>query len=85
MAFYTGDLFPKWKGNLFVGALAGQLLVRLTLDGEKVVGEERIKVHRPHVATSARGPMASSTCCRKARARCCGWSRRAEAHSRRLV
>ena len=43
MAFYTGDRFPKWKGSLFVGALAGQMLVRLTLDGERVVGEERIK------------------------------------------
>jgi glucose/arabinose dehydrogenase len=42
MAFYTGDLFPRWKGNLFVGALAGQLLVRLDLDGEKVTKEERL-------------------------------------------
>ena len=42
MAFYTGDLFPAWKGSLFVGALAGQMLVRLTLDGEKVTGEERL-------------------------------------------
>ena len=36
------DLFPAWKGNLFVGALAGQLLVRLELDGEKVTKEERL-------------------------------------------
>jgi aldose sugar dehydrogenase len=42
MAFYTGDLLPKWKGNLFVGALAGQILVRLTLDGERVIQEERL-------------------------------------------
>jgi glucose/arabinose dehydrogenase len=42
MAFYTGDLFPRWKGSLFVGALAGQLLVRLELDGEKVTKEERL-------------------------------------------
>jgi glucose/arabinose dehydrogenase len=42
MAFYTGDLFPKWKGNLFVGALKFQLLVRLELDGEKVTKEERL-------------------------------------------
>ena len=42
MAFYSGDLFPAWKGSLFVGALAGQMLVRLTLDGEKVTGEERL-------------------------------------------
>ena len=42
MAFYTGDRFPRWKGNLFVGALRDQLLVRLELDGEKVVHEERL-------------------------------------------
>jgi glucose/arabinose dehydrogenase len=42
MAFYTGDQFPAWKGNLLVGALAGQLLVRLELDGEKVTKEERL-------------------------------------------
>jgi glucose/arabinose dehydrogenase len=42
MAFYTADLFPAWKGNLFVGALAGEMLVRLELDGEKVVKEERL-------------------------------------------
>jgi len=42
MAFYTGDLFPKWKGNLFVGALKAQLLVRLELDGEKIGKEERL-------------------------------------------
>jgi aldose sugar dehydrogenase len=41
-AFYTGDRFPEWKGNLFVGALAGQALHRLVLDGEKVVGEETL-------------------------------------------
>jgi glucose/arabinose dehydrogenase len=42
MAFYTGDRFPKWKGNLFVGALRDQMLVRLELNGEKVVKEERL-------------------------------------------
>ena len=42
MAFYTGDLIPEWKGNLFVGALAGQALHRLVLDGEQIVGEERL-------------------------------------------
>ncbi|WEN41906.1 Aldose sugar dehydrogenase YliI [Thauera sp. GDN1] len=42
MAFYTGDVFPQWKGNLFVGALKFQLLARLVLDGERVVHEERI-------------------------------------------
>ncbi len=42
MAFYTGNLFPAWKGNLFVGGHATNDLVRLVLDGEKVVGEERL-------------------------------------------
>jgi glucose/arabinose dehydrogenase len=42
MAFYTGDKFPAWRGNLLVGALAYRLVARLTLDGEKVVKEERI-------------------------------------------
>jgi aldose sugar dehydrogenase len=42
MAFYAGERFPKWKGDLFVGALRSQLLVRLRLDGEKVVKEERL-------------------------------------------
>ena len=42
MAFYTGDLFPNWKGSLFNGALKFQMLVRLELDGDKVVKEERL-------------------------------------------
>ena len=42
MAFYTGSRFPRWKGDLFVGALRDQMLVRLRLDGEKVVHEERL-------------------------------------------
>ena len=42
MAFYAGNLFSAWRGNLFVGALAGQALVRLELDGDKVVREERL-------------------------------------------
>ncbi len=42
MAFYTGNLFPSWRNSLFVGALAAQLVVRLELNGEKVVSEERL-------------------------------------------
>src|SRR5918994_6704141 len=42
MAFYTGDKFPGWRGSALVGALAGQLVSRLELDGDKVVREERI-------------------------------------------
>lgn len=46
MAFYTGERFPGWRGNLFVGALKYQMLVRLELDGERVVHEERLLVGR---------------------------------------
>ena len=43
MAFYTGRLFPEWKGSLFIGGHhQTEDLVRLTLDGEKVVGDERL-------------------------------------------
>jgi glucose/arabinose dehydrogenase len=42
MAFYDGAAFPSWRGDLFVGALAGELLARLELDGERVVAEERL-------------------------------------------
>jgi glucose/arabinose dehydrogenase len=42
MAFYTGDKFPQWRGNLFVGALGFELLARLELDGAKVTHEERL-------------------------------------------
>jgi glucose/arabinose dehydrogenase len=42
MMFYTGERFPEWKGDLFVGAMAGQALVRLVLKGDRVVAEERL-------------------------------------------
>ncbi|HSB25608.1 MAG TPA: PQQ-dependent sugar dehydrogenase [Burkholderiaceae bacterium] len=42
MAFLTSDRYPGWEGSLFIGALRGQALVRLTLDGRRVTGEERL-------------------------------------------
>jgi aldose sugar dehydrogenase len=42
MAFLTSDRYPGWKGNLFIGALRGQALLRITLDGNKVVAQERL-------------------------------------------
>ncbi len=42
MAFYTGLQMQRWHGDLFVGALAAQQLVRLDLDGNRVIGEERL-------------------------------------------
>ncbi|MDM0104184.1 PQQ-dependent sugar dehydrogenase [Variovorax sp. J22R24] len=46
MAFYTGDMLPAWKGNLFIGALAGTALWRLTLDGNTVTSRERLLADR---------------------------------------
>jgi len=46
MAFYTGDQFPEWKGNLFIGAMPGQHLVRLVLKDNRVVAEEKLLVDR---------------------------------------
>jgi glucose/arabinose dehydrogenase len=46
MAFYTGDRFPEWKGNLFIGAMPGQHLVRLVLKDNRVVAEEKLLVDR---------------------------------------
>ncbi len=40
--FYEGEAILPWKGNLFVGALRGEALVRLTIEGNKVTGEERL-------------------------------------------
>jgi glucose/arabinose dehydrogenase len=42
MAFYEGDKFPSWRGNILVGSLKDEMLVRLELDGEKIVKEERM-------------------------------------------
>ncbi|HVJ90500.1 MAG TPA: PQQ-dependent sugar dehydrogenase, partial [Labilithrix sp.] len=56
MAFYEAELFPRWKGSLFVGALAGEHLARLTLDGERVIGEERLLVDRARIRDVRVGP-----------------------------
>ena len=42
MAFYDAERFPAWQHNLFIGALSGQALIRLQLDGDKIVHEERL-------------------------------------------
>jgi len=42
ITFYTADTIPGWKGNLLIAGLTAQGIVRLTLEGEKVTGEERI-------------------------------------------
>ncbi len=40
MTFYDGDMFPEWKGNLFIAGLVDMKLVRLEFAGDKVIGEE---------------------------------------------
>ena len=44
--FYTGSAFPAWRGSLFIGALADQRLVRLTLENDRVTGEEHLLTDR---------------------------------------
>lgn len=42
MTFYTADAIDGWRGNILIGGLSSGGIVRLTLDGDKVTGEERI-------------------------------------------
>ena len=42
LAFMTSERYPGWKGSLFMGTLRGQALIRLTLDGHRITGEERL-------------------------------------------
>ena len=44
MMFYTGDRFPRWRGNLFVGSLKFGVLVRLEENGGRLTGEERLQI-----------------------------------------
>lgn len=44
MSFYKGDAIPEWKNNLFIGGLSSQHIARIVIDGNKVVGEERLLV-----------------------------------------
>jgi aldose sugar dehydrogenase len=41
-AFYEGERFPKWRGNALIGALRGEMLVRLEVDRDKVLREEQM-------------------------------------------
>jgi glucose/arabinose dehydrogenase len=46
IAVYTGKAFPAWKGDVFVGAMSGQQLIRLKMKGERVVAEEKLLMDR---------------------------------------
>lgn len=56
IAFYTGDRFPNWRNNLFVGGLAAQVVHRVVLDGDKAVHEEVILRDRGRIRDIANGP-----------------------------
>lgn len=57
MAFYEGDKFPRWRGDLLIGALRGQALIRVRLDGERVVADEfLLKGPLPRVRDVRVGP-----------------------------
>ncbi len=42
LVIYTGRLFPEWRGNFLIGGLSSRALVRLVVEGDRVVGEERL-------------------------------------------
>ena len=46
MEYYTGAAFPGWRGNIFIGGLASQRLVRLVVKDDRVVGEEHLLTDR---------------------------------------
>ena len=56
VAFYTGDAFPAWRGSLFLAALNPPGLVRLSTDGDRVTGEERLLWNRTRLRHVLQGP-----------------------------
>ncbi len=56
LLIYTGDRFPNWKGNLFVGGMVGQQLARLTMDGQSVVIEETLVHGMGRIRDVRQGP-----------------------------
>jgi aldose sugar dehydrogenase len=57
MTFYTGTAFPAWKDSLFIGGLAGTALVRLTVKGDSITGEERLlQENKERIRDVVQGP-----------------------------
>ncbi len=57
MTVYTGDLFPEWRDNVFIGGLSSQALVRLMMRNDRVVGEERLLTDlRARIREVVQGP-----------------------------
>ena len=53
---YTGDKFPKWRGNVFVGGMNGQQLARLTLDTNRIVSQELLAQRMGRIRDVRQGP-----------------------------
>jgi len=56
LMIYTGDQFPEWRGNMFVGGLGGEQLARLTIDGQTVLNEETLFQRMGRVRDVRQGP-----------------------------
>ena len=56
LLFYTGDKFPGWRGSLFVGGMAGEVLSRLTLDNRRVMSEEKLAQRIGRIRDVRQGP-----------------------------
>ena len=56
LMIYTGDKFPHWKGNLFVGGMVGEQLARLTMDGQRVTNEETLVERQGRIRDVRQGP-----------------------------
>ena len=56
MVFYTGNQFPEWRGNLFIGALVGRLISRLSTDEKSVFSEEQLLKHTARFRDVEQGP-----------------------------
>jgi glucose/arabinose dehydrogenase len=55
-AFYRGSVFPQFKGNFFFGCLRGERLIRVTLDGRRVVSQEDLIKNYGRIRDVAEGP-----------------------------
>lgn len=56
MEFYTGDLFPEWQGDLFIGGMASQKVVRLAMENGRVTGEEWLPMDGHRIRDVQQGP-----------------------------
>ena len=56
LMIYTGDKFPAWHGNIFVGGLGGEQLSRLTIDGQTVLNEETLFQRMGRIRDVRQGP-----------------------------